>query len=357
MEGGKWVLNTFARRDEFTESLKCCVLLPNVSRNCMRQVIPGKTMKALSFVATVGLLILSIPYFPLRADDSAVEVTPKGLKFKASKHIIVQREDLSVSLDRVTVSMTFKNLSDSDIVTDVAFPIPSYGYSEDYKYTGAPDFGDFSVEVNGKSIPHQTEVRAYANGKECTRILNKYHVSISDFERYNPSDSVPSYFTRLPRDGQELFIKERLVDTSAPYPIGFPKWTVSIKYFWRQVFPANDTVTIRHQYKPVSGYTPFSPVDLGNELCLSRHAKRIINAAFEKREGTGGMCWVSYVLKSALNWKHPIQRFHLIIDGSDSRLVSTCFKAKFKELSENRLELSVDNYVPESNIKVFFFRF
>jgi len=306
-------------------------------------------MKLLSFYCYSFLIILSLS--SSYADDSSAEIVAGGLQFKPIKKISVEREDLYLNDKKITVSMKFKNNSDKDINTIVAFPIPEYRFSY---MQGIPDFKDFSVEVDGHKVNCQIEARAFIEGKEYTKILRKMNISIQDFAGFNESKDSLSYFANLSKENQRLLIESGIVDTvSVP---GEPCWTVKLKYYWTQKFSANKSVTITHRYSPYCGFQFYSNnakdrASLKRIACLN---KEVVNRIKSFDDNLIGVRWMSYVLKSALNWGQPMKVFHLVVEKPDQTLFSTCFSHHFTQKDEKTYELTIDNFVPDSDIRIYF---
>jgi len=309
----------------------------------------------MQFSSLVVLLMLSS--FTAYSDDSSVEVTPQGLEFKKMAEVSVESEDLLISLTRIEVSMTFFNSSDKDFSTLIAFPIPEYSYRGDQ---GIPDFRDFTVEVNGVPVQYQTEIRAFHNGKDCTKLLEEMHISIQDFGNSFEdfaSGTNARYFSQLSPENQAILLKDGLVDSTDKIPI----WSVQIKYYWTQTFPSKQPVTIRHRYKPLCGGTQFTfekPDDLAFlkiDACLGKRKLQTLQLHSKESPIIGS--WVSYVLKTALNWKRPIKKLHLVIEKADNEIIASCFLRYLKLTRQNIYEGTMVNFVPNADIKVYFFPF
>ncbi len=319
-------------------------------------------------MACAALTILSLPLSPpARANDSAVEVTPSGLQFKLLKDVSIDKEELSISKDRVEVIYHFRNQEMTDIITEVAFPIPEYKWAMVGR--SVTDFADFTIEVDGNKKSYKREVRAFAKGMDCTTILTDMNISIVDFGKYesgfDPVMGRPyvTFVDRLkPTDKKKLMdlgILRAFIE--AEPDVVFPDWSVSIKYHWNQRFPAGKTVIIKHSYGPYAGFRPFCAGDSDDLDFLRRNA--CINESFvswmRNNGRSGDDCpmgvWISYILTTANNWHGSIKDFHLTIQKRANEEVSTCFKPRIHLTGDNRYESRVKNFVPEKDLKVFFF--
>jgi hypothetical protein len=323
----------------------------------------------LRFCIACTVLSLLGPLFnqPACANDSAVEITPSGLQFKSLKDVSIEKEELFISTDRVEVAYNFKNQSSTDIVTEVAFPIP------EYKWTllgrSVTDFADFTVEVDGKKNRFKREVKAFARGKDCTRILTDMNISIVDFGKYesglDPVMKRPyvTFVDRLKPTDKKILIDSGILRAfiEAEPDVVFPDWSVSIKYYWTQRFPSRKTVTIRHSYGPYAGFRPFCASNSDDVEFLRKNA--CIDESFVSWMRNNGLSgddcpmglWVSYILTTANNWHGPIKDFRLTIEKKADQEVSTCFDPKIRKTKDNRYQSHVKDFIPEKDLKVYFF--
>ena len=100
-----------------------------------------------------SLLILAAVY--LHADDGAASIAEGGLVvMKREPRITMAKEVLQISSKKVVVDYDFRNDSDQDITTDVAFPIPDYGYDWDGQGIG------LTISSSGSTVQrHTTRLR------------------------------------------------------------------------------------------------------------------------------------------------------------------------------------------------------
>src|SRR5205814_8768700 len=94
---------------------------------------------------------------------------------------------------RVCVEYEFVNESTHDVITEMAFPLPEFGYPwedliQDRKLHG------FKVEVDGKSVPYATEVRAKAGGHDVTNLLREAGIEIESFGHFKHNSPRPSQY-------------------------------------------------------------------------------------------------------------------------------------------------------------------
>lgn len=306
---------------------------------------------------------------PSIANDTLVEITPQGLQFKIEKNISIEREDLYISLKKVEISYIFKNHSNKDITAEMAFPIPPYQIHDLKMVTHSHkpiNFRDFIVEVNNRQITYKKEIRALVNGKDHTALLRSLNISIEDFGKYdfaNPNQE--SDISKLTEENRKVLVNLGILNVTEP------RWTVEMKYHWKQTFPVNSNVSIKHGYTPYYGgqYDVFHWNKWTNKLegdinemilkesCLDQKTKKAIEKKIiGKFEVNIDYSWVSYILTTANNWKTPIKDFHLILEKEENEMISLCFDHKLVKTNPNRFEAHVENFVPKRDLKVYFIR-
>lgn len=299
------------------------------------------------------------------ANDSAAGWAATGLYLKQEKNISIEEEVLYINANKVVVSYIFKNHSDKDISTEVAFPMPAYEYTVSENGKPDPIYDDFTVEINGTRIKYQEDVRALVKNKDYTKLLNEMGISIDDFAdvdsyfkhgyRFDDPHRPKYFFEKLTSDQQRILVKNKLVYQEQglkEYPL--PNWSVSRRYYWTQVFPARSTISIKHSYKPYKGYDYLGGNKPVNDACINSDLKQRLASS---PRGPRYFTYVDYILTTANSWKQPIKSFHLIIDGKDeyNQEPSMCFDNKLERKGPFRYEVTVQNFKPKNDITVYFF--
>src|SRR5579864_9332487 len=111
---------------------------------------------------------------PAIANDTLVTLGAGGLVPVKSAQISMEREDLAISVNRITVRYLFRNTSDQDLDVTVAFPLPELiGGQVEHEPLNLPartssNFMNFEVLVAGKSAQPRMEVRSFHEGREIT---------------------------------------------------------------------------------------------------------------------------------------------------------------------------------------------
>ena len=321
-------------------------------------LIPEATWR-LPLASTVFVVALMIWSLPASSNSAAAGIAANGIYLKDEKNISIEREDLYVSEHKIAVTYIFKNHSNTDITTLVAFPIP--GYTFDITGTSfRPEYEDFTVEVNGKPIRYSEEVKAVADGVDYSDLLATLNISIKDFGNYEKQyHDKENYFTKLSPVEQEMLLQKKLVVMWQSLPT--PDWTVSRKYFWTQSFPAGSETKIKHTYKPYPSFGFYfkdpkrNRSDDNQRTCLTKDGERWLWG--DTRQDGYQYLSVDYILTTANNWKQPIKDFRLALDGVKPEgevLVTTCFTGEKKKTGQNQYEIRLADFLPKENLTVYF---
>lgn len=359
------------------------------------------------FIATLLASGLFLCVYGL-ADDSAASIAAGGLVSRRETRIAMTREVLRLSPDKVIVDYDFRNESDEDVTTVVAFPVPAYT-NHFPEWQGLPQqaFQSFQAWANGKPVTCKTEARATLKGKDVTGLLRSHGIDIPTLGQFDESTGAPVTrdFGRLPVILRKELIREGVFEIRGGDPpeknttgVGvFARWSVHLKYYWTQTFPAHSTVHIRHEYQPVVGFTQItssSVEDLLSQVSTGRHTKddsggvkllqgfcadkpflSAISRSFQQAASTAKTeddmdeagivypSWVDFILTSANTWKRPIGDFTLIVKRGRSeienrrRLVSFCSpnNAQPERLDADRFRVHLTNFVPTSELHIGFF--
>ena len=342
------------------------------------------------------------------ADDSAASIAAGGLVSRRETRIVMAKEVLRISDKKVVVDYDFRNDTDLDVTTEVAFPIPPYsnGFVE-----GPPpeeqSFRSFKLWVDGKPIRYESEAKATLNDKDVTAVLKENKIDIPTFGHFEDKDDSKGQevigtpdFSRLPKTARDQLVTAGIFKLYDQLPAG--QWTVHLQYHWTQTFPAHSTVHIRHEYVPVVGYSPLSVHMVASTLDSGEVKKQgqlnsNINDQLDQNilpyfctepaflrtllhdlisgnsmphpnnlEETGeiefGSSWVDFILTSANTWQRPIEDFTLIIERPRSEqggkvLISFCSPAsgKVDKLDADHFQVHLTNFVPTSELHIGFF--
>jgi hypothetical protein len=312
-------------------------------------------------------LLLALSLTPAIADDGAASIAAGGLVMRREPRITMAKEVLTISTSKVTVDYDFRNDTDADITTEVAFPIPPYSADSNEERTPAESgFDSFKLTVDDQQVKYQTDLHGFVGTRDVTATLNRYHLDIA---------TLGDRIGKLPTGTKVELAKQKVLSTTPDYPGTFyPNWTVHKRYYWSQTFPAHATIHIRHEYKPVVGYSQVYP------NIIIPPAKRFARAAespdtrFNREEFTS-LCpspaaveklshangiiepvWVDFILTTANTWKRPIEDFTLIVERTDPKdTVSFCWDGPVEQLDANHFQAHATNLIPTKELHIGFY--
>jgi len=253
------------------------------------------------FAFIIFVLILKPPLF---ANDSIATVSAGGITLQKTDGIVMQSEDLYLSLDQVKVHYVFENVSGQDIKTTVAFPLPPLN-SED---------SQLSVDPNSKN-PLHFEIRV--NGKRVE--FNEDRKSI-------------------------------------------PNAQVKLTYYWEQLFPKGQKIEVYHVYKPGigtyllnPGMDPSGKQSSEKTYCIDPALKKWIENNSKKTSGISPIKELIYILSTGSHWKGPIRDFRLVVDkGNPDRRVAFCMD-DIRKITATQFEVRKKNFTPIHDIRIAFF--
>lgn len=319
-------------------------------------------MKRLLVTAIISLFAISA-----EANDSAVETAVGGLKLRKEHSVLMEKERLFISKDLVKVEYEFKNTTNEVVISEVAFPIPSYEYVFDDR--GGRDFPDFKVWIDGKPVQFEKEVRAFVGDREVSKELRQFGITIENFGDFTPeNENNPIWSSNAASRNKLVEIgaldAKNTKDNTLSY---WPKWRTEIKYHWRQEFQPGAMIRVDHEYHPVIGYTPVQLQELKDQItdtCIDTgtfdEVKRRVAKTMVKNPLNNnylGAAWVSYILTTANTWQTPIKSFELIVQGEKNELVPFCWEGPVEKIGEAKFRASKSNFIPENDLKIYFLNF
>lgn len=310
---------------------------------------------------------------PAAANDTTAVLGTGGLIFGNSIEIAMEKEDLFISPDKVTVDYVFRNQSDKDIETIVAFPMPDIE-SSPYAMVAIPDdasdnFLGFSVMMDGRPIQPNLEQRAFAAGIDVTEELTSRNVPLMPF-----GDAAVEALKDVPRETLRDWVRRGIVipdeydgepDTLLPY------WQLRSTYWWNATFPARKAVEVSHVYAPSVGGTAgtsFYYDGKFNETFDQYQIKYCTDDGFRRaieksaRANPDGYprfmeTWISYVLTTGGNWAlGSIGDFTLTIDkGDPSNIVSFCGTG-VRKIGPTTFQMKAQDFYPDRDIDILIMR-
>jgi Domain of unknown function (DUF4424) len=359
-----------------------------------------------SLVAVCLITAAFIVPNPARGDDSAAAIAAGGLVPRRETRIVMAKEVLQISSTKIVVDYDFRNDSDQDVTTEVAFPIPPYENDWVEQEVKAQSFADFRLWINNAPAKFQSEAKAFLKGKDVTSTLLADRIDVASFGHFEDAvgaDHVSRNrlldIERLPKTEQERLYTLGLFDSDPDNPSA--SWTVHLQYHWTQTFPAHSITHIRHQYTPAEGFQYIQLAAFEKALArrvTARPMQLFRNRGIDDFKALASFCpepsflrgmihavqqeppdsgyyaypqWVDFILTSANTWKQPIEDFTLIIergkplDGYGKpmegvrRAISFCSpeNAPVTRLDANHFQVHLTNFIPQSELHIGFFDF
>ena len=303
------------------------------------------------------------------ANDSMAELKTGGLRYIRTEAVRMEREDLFISADQITVDYVFENKTDKDVESLIAFPMPSI-IPDPYDASGVPvddtNFLGFRVFIEGEEIQPELSQRASVLGVDVTEEIYNYRLPllpIAESTRnelgFLPEEVLSDWLARGLVFGEEWDAGEGM---QSYY---FPAWTLDQTYYWTMTFPAGQQVRVSHSYTPSvggsagtffldwDGYKGESYAEYEERYCID---PPFVNAVKKRLRPEGGIAmyesWISYILTTGRNWSDSIGTFHLTVDkGSTSNLVSFCGTG-VKKTGPTRFELTYEDYYPDRELDI-----
>lgn len=348
------------------------------------------------FATLIAFIFLSLPGL---ADDSAASIAAGGLVPRRETRIVMAREVLRISPEKVIVDYDFRNDTDHSVTTEVAFPIPPYSNAFEERELSDQTFQSFRVWVNGKPIACKIEASAFFHGKNVTPLLRADGIDIPTLGHFEDANGGPVTrdFGRLSVPTKRQLIREGLFQNLGDPPernqgLGvFARWTAHLQYHWTQTFPAHSTTHIRHEYTPVVGFQfvslqAFKAVQAGQhkrrkpltkgrpqneeDLLMSfcpdpsflRGTIRSMGRLSQDSGYNVSTEWVDFILTSANTWRRPIEDFTLIVGRPKSQsgahsVVSFCTpnNAKVEKIDADHFQVHLTNFIPSSELHIGYF--
>jgi len=334
----------------------------------------------------LAFFLLLHPGSVLLGNDGAAEVALGGIRLKQERRVAMVKERLYISKKKVRVEYEFRNESNEDVTTEIAFPIPDYRWG----ILGWQPFDDFKVWVGGQQMPFLVEALAFARGQEITGTLKTMGINIAnlgDFEEGTGNGKqdemrggkrATSQMERLAPGDLDRLIAIGAVDAdTSDYRFRHvPLWTVKKTYHWTQTFPAGATVCIAHDYTPTTGFENNTTLDYLQQPkaewsnsnaegpCADPGLVKAIKTALAKRgkptpdsgriEDCFGASWVRYILTTANTWKTPIRDFELTVERDPGELITFCWDGPVEKTGANTFRARRADFVPTKELTVYF---
>jgi len=195
----------------------------------------NRTVILCAAAIVAGLVFLAA--VPVLADDSAASIAAGGLVPRRETRIVMAKEVLQISPTKVVVDYDFRNDSDQDVTTEVAFPVPPYENEYPEEDLSEQSFQSFQLWVDGKPVHFEVEATATLNGKDATQVLTANHIDIPTFGHFTDwldtsytEQTDTKDFDQLAKPVQDDLIKAGLFNDNQGTVTS--QWTVHLQFHW-----------------------------------------------------------------------------------------------------------------------------
>jgi hypothetical protein len=314
------------------------------------------------------LAIALVAASPAAANDSMVSIEVGGLVLERTDAIRMASEDLRIGMDRVSVDYLFENLTDKAVEARIGFPMPVFEGGSEYDFDShaidlETPLWPFVTEVDGQMLPAEIDMRVTdADGNDITAILAETSLLPGSYADIPDSDAVWARRDRL----SELGTAAGLPDLA----YGSGGWRYTLTYLWDMSIPARSQISVHHEYVPLVGGFGLAPDSLTSRgrsykefleeaYCASEAQwNGILRARRELDDPVPGYLFdVGYVLTTGANWAGPIGEFTLTIEANDPQtMVMLCWEGAFETISPTERRFRAQDFSPERDIAVGFFR-
>ncbi len=308
------------------------------------------------------------------ANDSTAELATGGLIFVRNDNVEMRSEELTISMEQVTVRYRFFNKSDRDVTVLVAFPMPEIRISGMDDNISVPtedpvNILGFTTAVNGKPVKTEVEQRVFALGIDRTQLLRSLNVPLAPHLR-----ATNEALDRVPQDRWDELIRIGLAEIEE-FDAGKgmerhlgARWALQTTYYWQQTFPAKTEITVEHRYLPSVGASVQTSVgepdamkepwygDYQRKYCPDKALLDAVARARKAAKSEFGSPFsehrIEYILRTGANWAGPIADFRLVVDKGDAdSLVSFCGEG-VKRVGPTRFEMRATDFVPQRDLSI-----
>jgi hypothetical protein len=320
-----------------------------------------RSLLALAFAA------LSAPAF---ANAVITEFPGSGLVFKEAVDIAIDREDLFIGREKVTVHYDYRSDASQVQSVTIGFPMPAVpidgGPSDpanlpELEGKDVLNYMQFGASVNGVPVETTLHQFAWLEGKDVTADLTALGIPT-----YLAYEDIESAFAGIDAAALDALEAAGLISRDAERTYVSPNWMYQSVYEWRQDF-APGVTKVDISYSPLAGY----PGDIGDVYETDDYGTYCVDdsirATIADNRARGILYEVStlgYVTTTATYWKGPIGSFNLTIAkeplNAGNGLVATemafCGRPDFTETPDS-FTWSAADFVPVRDIAVVWYFF
>ena len=308
-------------------------------------------MRAPTSVGWAILIASCLATGAVHANDSTAAFAAGGVQLTKTDDIAMASEVLEISSSRVRVDYVFQSHADHDVDVTVAVPMPRYGF-DSCGFRQAEAVQGLRVEVDGKALTPQREVRAFLGDVDVTARLRGFGLNDDQIISFGGADC-DGNFPLLSSETVRALTLVGLIDERLSGDRLGAMYTVATTYSWPQRFLARQAVRVRHDYQPLTGEMLGLPD--GAAYCFDSSVRKWVTKQDPSGKEAIGCQTVHYVLSTGSNWRGPIEDFRLrLVKKFPGDLISLCFPGNAKRLDSRTLEFAQPRFEPKDDLQVMF---
>ncbi len=313
------------------------------------------------------------------ANDTMAELHTGGLVFMRSDAVEMAKEDLFISPTEIRVDYVYRNTTDKDVDSIVAFPMPDIQGSMESDFNvdnlNADNFLGFTTTQDGTPIKPQLQQRATVFGIDVTADLKAAGIPLMPY-----GEATAAALAKVPAEKAADWVSRGIV-TKNEWDDGtgvlkselVPTWKLSSVYFWNTRFPAGKTVTVNHRYTPSVGgtagisflddgkVTPDATAEYRRKYCMDeafikRGAELYANAS-KDNQPYYTEAWISYILTTGSNWYGPIKDFTLTVDKGDTKNYVSFCGDNVKKIGDTTFQMKATDFYPQEELNVLILQY
>ena len=293
------------------------------------------------------------------ANEPMTELAAGGLVFAAQETLVVDREDVTIAPDKVTVTYVLRNKDNRDRKILFVFSLPDIDLAglngasvaiPAYSRQNPTNFVGFWTLVDGQPAKAAVDQRALALGVvDQTEWLTSLGLPLYPF-----APELVDKLNALPPATRANLLEQSVVtqnqDTLEPY------WTLRTTFHWRQEIPKDKTVTVQHGYRPVTGslqWTEENSDSLAKRYCVPQ----ALAADLDQRAKAGqpATVWlVHYLANIGAYLKGPVGKYRLMVEAGGAKAAAATCRTGTKAAASGALEWTASEYISDDEFQVLF---
>ncbi len=292
------------------------------------------------------------------AADPNAELAAGGLAFAGAPVLVTEREDVTLSGNRVRATYIVRNAGDDALTVPLAFGLPEIdmlaldGATIDnpaYDPGNPTNFVGFSATVDGQPVEMFVQSQALALGLiDQTALLKQHNLPL-----YPLHADLGERLGALPDAAKsELASRSLMRRADGQWE---PIWSLKSTLFWQQAFPAGQVRTVTIAYQPIAGsslWTADNASALQQRFCIPDAAARELTANAAKG-APATVRWVQYTAYAGVAARGQVGQYRLVIEATGGGKAFTCRDGLTGAITGTR-DIKYLDYQADGEVQVLF---